>query len=161
MRVDRATHQDVPVLCELLAQLFSQELEFQPDREAQRRGLLQILDNPGCGLILVLRLQRAEESEQLEQPKQPEQVIGMVNLLFTISTALGERVALLEDMIIDRHHRQQGAGAQLLEAAISQAQQAGCRRITLLTDEDNLKAQQFYGRQGFTVSTMKPMRRML
>ncbi|PPC78314.1 GNAT family N-acetyltransferase [Pokkaliibacter plantistimulans] len=152
MRVDRATHQDVPVLCELLAQLFSQELEFQPDSEAQRRGLLQILDNPGCGLILVLRQQRAEESEQ---------VIGMVNLLFTVSTALGERVALLEDMIIDRHHRQQGAGAQLLEAAISQAQQAGCRRITLLTDEDNLKAQQFYGRQGFTVSTMKPMRRML
>ncbi len=152
LRVDRATHQDVPVLCELLAQLFSQELEFQPDSEAQRRGLLQILDNPGCGLILVLRLQRAE---------QPEQVIGMVNLLFTISTALGERVALLEDMIIDRHHRQRGAGAQLLEAAISQAQQAGCRRITLLTDEDNLKAQQFYGRQGFTVSTMKPMRRML
>ena len=152
LRVDRATHQDVPVLCELLEQLFSQELEFQPDSEAQRRGLLQILDNPGCGLILVLRLQRAE---------QPEQVIGMVNLLFTISTALGERVALLEDMIIDRHHRQRGAGAQLLEAAISQAQQAGCRRITLLTDEDNLKAQQFYGRQGFTVSTMKPMRRML
>ncbi|WP_324767803.1 GNAT family N-acetyltransferase [Pokkaliibacter plantistimulans] len=152
LRVDRATHQDVPVLCELLAQLFSQELEFQPDSEAQRRGLLQILDNPGCGLILVLRQQRAEESEQ---------VIGMVNLLFTVSTALGERVALLEDMIIDRHHRQQGAGAQLLEAAISQAQQAGCRRITLLTDEDNLKAQQFYGRQGFTVSTMKPMRRML
>lgn len=152
LRVDRATHQDVPVLCELLAQLFSQELEFQPDSEAQRRGLLQILDNPGCGLILVLRQQRAEESEQ---------VIGMVNLLFTVSTALGERVALLEDMIIDRHQRQQGAGAQLLEAAISQAQQAGCRRITLLTDEDNLKAQQFYGRQGFTVSTMKPMRRML
>ncbi|MDH2433441.1 GNAT family N-acetyltransferase [Pokkaliibacter sp. MBI-7] len=149
LQVELATAQDIPAMCALLTQLFSQEAEFQPDWQAQSRGLQRIIDDPGCGLILVLR------------QMQTAQVVGMVNLLFTVSTALGERVALLEDMIIDQHHRQSGAGAQLLQAGIERAREQGCRRITLLTDEDNLRAQQFYGRQGFTVSTMKPMRLML
>jgi GNAT superfamily N-acetyltransferase len=86
------------------------------------------------------------------------QIVGMVNLLFTISTALGERVALLEDMVVSPEVRGTGIGAKLLSEAISLARERGCKRITLLTDRSNEAAQRFYAKQGFVLSSMVPMR---
>jgi hypothetical protein len=82
MQITPANASDIPALCELLALLFSQEADFKPDFDAQSRGLARIISNPEVGIILVAR--------------QGSQVLGMVNLLYTVSTALGDRVALLE-----------------------------------------------------------------
>ncbi len=142
-----ATSADIPDLCILLTLLFTQEAEFVPDHEAQTRGLTRIISDPGIGLILMAR--------------QDGQTIGMVNLLFMVSTALGERVALLEDMVVAPAARGAGIGSQLLDVAIQQAQALGCKRITLLTDRVNIKAQRFYQRHGFALSSMMPMRRLL
>jgi len=106
--------------------------------------LAQIINNPGVGAVLLAR--------------QGGQVAGMVNLLFTVSTALGERVALLEDMVVSSQERGVGIGTQLLAEAISFARSQGCRRITLLTDRTNEAAQRFYEKQGFVASSMIPMR---
>ena len=138
---------DIPALCGLLDMLFTQEAEFQPDRAAQERGLGHIIRDPRAGHILVAR--------------QDDAIVGMVNLLYTVSTALGGRVALLEDMVVAPPARGQGAGNQLLDAAIKHARGQGCLRITLLTDTDNHAAQAFYRRMGFAVSGMLPMRLML
>ena len=142
--IELATPADIPTLCELLNLLFAQEAEFQPDTVAQQRGLKAILANPNVGEILVAR--------------QNGQIVGMVNLLYTISTALGGRVALLEDMVIASPMRGSGLGSQLLATAIEQAKQRGCSRITLLTDADNYAAQAFYQKQGFEQSPMIPLR---
>ena len=139
-----ATLDDIPQLCELLALLFVQEAEFRPDRALQAAGLKRIIERPEAGRILVLR--------------DGETIIAMVNLLFTVSTALGGRVALLEDMVVHPAHRGVGTGSTLLQAAIDVARSAGCRRITLLTDGDNRAAQRFYRRHGFEPSSMLPMR---
>ena len=144
MHISLATLYDIPALCKLLSILFNQEQEFSADAERQSRGLAQIISHPETGSILVARHQ--------------EQVIGMVNLLYTVSTALGERVAILEDMVITPEARGMGLGSKLLSQAITHARQQGCQRITLLTDHDNLAAQQFYARQGFALSGMIPMR---
>jgi GNAT superfamily N-acetyltransferase len=85
----------------------------------------------------------------------------MVNLLFTFSTFLGSRVALLEDMIVDPVHRRKGAGTRLLQAARQTALAQGCGRITLLTDGANAEAKLFYRRMGFVESAMTPYRMML
>lgn len=85
----------------------------------------------------------------------------MVNLLFTFSTALGERVALLEDLIVLPNQRGCGIGSQLLEKAIETARLHDCHRITLLTDSTNESAQQFYQKHGFQFSAMIPMRILL
>ena len=85
----------------------------------------------------------------------------MVNLLYTVSTALGDRVAILEDMIVDRDARGRGLGSRLMTEAISTCETDGCLRITLLTDGDNTAAQQFYRRFGFERSPMVPLRRPL
>jgi GNAT superfamily N-acetyltransferase len=139
-----ANRQDLDALCSLLTLLFTQESEFTPDPANQLRGLAHIIEEPATGLILLAQLNG--------------EIIGMVNLLFTISTALGERVALLEDMILAPQARQQGIGSQLLQQAISLAGQAGCHRITLLTDASNHAAQHFYRHNGFQQSGMLAFR---
>ncbi len=147
MRIDLATRSDIPALCELLDHLFSQEAEFLPDRTAQERGLELILAEPTVGTILVVR--------------QGDTLVGMVNLLYSVSTALGRKVAILEDMVIAPEERGRGLGAQLLKAAIAHCREQDCGRITLLTDNDNLAAQRFYHQQGFRLSPMVPLRLML
>jgi len=144
MHIEAATEADVPALTELLAVLFAQEAEFKPNPEAQHRGLLRIITNREVGIVLVA--------------KEGETVLGMVILLYTVSTALGARVALLEDMVVSLDARGGGVGSHLLQRAVAVAEAAGCLRITLLTDQQNLSAQRFYKRHGFAASPMVPLR---
>lgn len=147
-RIEAAGLADLPALVELLGLLFAQEAEFRPDPAAAQRGLAQILATPALGRLLLAR-------------GADGQVLGMVNLLFSVSTALGAPVAWLEDVIVRPGHRGQGLGRQLVEAAQAAARAHGCRRITLLTDGDNLRAQAFYAGLGFHGSPMRPMRCLL
>jgi ribosomal protein S18 acetylase RimI-like enzyme len=71
---------------------------------------------------------------------------------------LGEKVALLEDMVVSPDARGGGAGFHLLQRAVAVAEAAGCLYITLLTDQQNLSAQGFYKRHGFAASSMVPLR---
>lgn len=147
MVIDTAGTDDIPALVTLLEVLFVQEAEFSPDAAAQSRGLARLIADPALGAILVLR----EHGE----------ILAMVSLLFTVSTALGATVALLEDLVVAPAARGSGRGSVLLERAIAFARDRGCRRITLLTDRDNLAAQRFYARHGFTPSRMRPLRLLL
>jgi GNAT superfamily N-acetyltransferase len=147
MPVELATPSDIPRLCELLAILFNQEAEFSPDPALQSQALHAILASPETGAILVMR--------------ETGTILGMVSLLYTVSTFLGGRVALLEDMVVDPAWRGQGHGRTLLQSAIEHARAAGCRRITLLTDEDNAPARAFYEIFGFAASAMRPFRLQL
>lgn len=144
MVVDEASLEDSEALSELLGILFSQEAEFCVDAVKQKRGLEMILSNPEIGRIFVLR--------------DEENIVGMVSLLFSVSTALGEKVAWLEDMIIIPAYRHKGYGKMLLEHAISQAKMFTCKRITLLRDDDNSQAKALYECLGFRDSTMVAMR---
>lgn len=142
--INLATPVDIDDLAQLLHTLFSQDIEFTPDLEKQKAGLQQIIENPTIGEILVL--------------KTDTKTIGMVSLLYSISTALGGKVAILEDMIIAKGSRRSGYGKQLLQEAIRFAKQRECLRITLLTDFDNKTAIRFYQRSGFNLSKMIPLR---
>lgn len=143
----QATRDDIPALSRLLGTLFAQEAEFTPDYSAQARGLASIIDHPVVGHILL-----AERNKR---------TVGMVNVLYTISTALGEPVALFEDIVVDPKLRGQGIGSQLMEQAIAFAHSKGCRRITLLLDADNDSAKKFYLSHGFSHSNMVTMRLLL
>lgn len=48
--IDFATSADLGALADLLAELFTLESDFRPEREKQLRGLRLILDNPQIGL---------------------------------------------------------------------------------------------------------------
>lgn len=144
MEVTLARAEDIPELSALLNVLFAQEAEFKPDPIAQARGLEAIIGQPAVGTILVAR--------------ESGTILGMVNLLYTVSTALGARVALLEDMVVAPAARGRGLGGELLARAIAHARAEGCQRITLLTDAVNAGAQRFYRQYGFESSPMIPLR---
>ena len=145
--ISPATEKDIPQLCELLTILFTLEAEFAPDAARQAAALKQIIEHHEIGRILVMR--------------KNESVIGMVCLLFTVSTACGGKVALLEDMILHPKYRNDGLGSKLLQTAVELAKREGCLRITLLTDRANDAAIRFYQRHGFTMSEMLTMRQLL
>jgi GNAT superfamily N-acetyltransferase len=138
---------DVPRCADLLEILFSQEHEFTADPETQSRALSLIIDNPELGRIFVCEVEGVVE--------------GMVMLLFTVSTFLGKKVALLEDMVVAPHWRHKGIGSLLINHAMEFARKEGLGRITLLTDGDNDAAQQFYKSKGFAQSEMVVFRKPL
>jgi RimJ/RimL family protein N-acetyltransferase len=92
--IEPATEADLDELSEMLGGLFTQEGDFRPDKEKQLRGLRLIFEQPSRGRVFVLRRNGA--------------IVGMINLLFTISTAEGGFVILLEDLVI--HKQYQGKG---------------------------------------------------
>ncbi len=146
-RVEPATIEDLPALTELVTNLFTYSGDFVPDRTLQERGLRLILEQPSRGRIFVIR--------------NDDQIFGMVNLLFTISTARGGFVILMEDVVIHPDHRGQGYGTMLVNHVAEFAKKKQFKRITLLTDRISAESQEFFKKQGFEHSNMIPMRRII
>jgi GNAT superfamily N-acetyltransferase len=147
MQVIFATRADLPAMADLLAELFTLESDFLPDRDRQMAGLRLILDNPALGRLFVLR--------------DGAEAVGMANALITVSTAEGGRVLLLEDVIVRQNHRGAGAGRLLVEHVLAWARAEGMSRATLLADRGNGPALAFYQRLGFQTSAMKVLRKPL
>ena|SRR2546423_445880 len=145
--IEPAIAEDLDELSSLLGELFSEESDFRPNKEKQLHGLRLIFEQPNRGRVFVLRCNRA--------------IVGMINLLFTISTAEGGFVILLEDLIIHKEYRGKGYGSKLLDYAIEFAKQKNFLRITLLTDRPELRSQSFFRKHGFYESPMLPMRLLL
>ena len=142
--IEQATLEDLPQLTDLLYELFTMEGDFVPNRARQMRGLRLILEQPNRGRIFVLR--------------QNGLILAMINLLFTISTAEGGFVILLEDVIVHRDFRGRGFGDKLVNHTIEYAKKKDFQRITLLTDRLNEDGQKFFRAHGFVESKMIPMR---
>ena len=145
--IDFATAADLETLADLLAELFTLESDFKPEREKQLRGLRLILDNPQIGRLFVLRVDG--------------EAAGMANALITVSTAEGRPVLLLEDVIVKAAFRGRGLGRRLVEHVLAWAADAGMARATLLADRDNAPALAFYERLGFGPSAMTVLRKTL
>ena len=145
--IEPATEADLDELSELLVDLFAHESDFRPNKEKQLRGLRLIFEQPNRGRVFVLRRDGA--------------IVGMINLLFTISTAEGGFVVVLEDLVIHKKYQGKGYGKLLLEHAIEFCRQKNFLRITLLTDRPENVAQEFFRKHGFQESSMIPMRLLL
>ena len=121
-------------------------------RNVLTRGLIKELtrafadagDSEATGVILAAR--------------ESKEIVGMVSLLFTISTVEGGPVCWLEDMVVRPDRRGDGLGSRLLQHAIDYAGIHGFRRITLLTDKVNVGPIRFYERHGFVESAMTVLR---
>ncbi len=143
-RIEPATLDDLPMLVDLVMRLFEIEEDFQPNRALQEKGLRLILEQPSRGRIFVVR--------------NDYEIFGMVNCLFTISTAMGGFVVLLEDVIVNPEFRRQGFGRQLILYVLEYARKKDFKRITLLTDKVGEESQTFFTKLGFEHSRMVPMR---
>ena len=142
-----ATIEDISELCNLLKILFEQEEEFCFEQDKQENALKTLLGSPGLGHILVIEISN--------------KIVGMVTILYTFSTALNEKVGILEDMIIAPDYQKKGLGSTLIDYALTFVKSQGLKRITLLTDSTNIKAHRFYKKNNFSCSKMVPFRKIL
>lgn len=147
LKITLAKPKDIKELTTLLNLLFEQEKDFIPDTKKQIKGLEMIINTPEMGCIIKLEVDG--------------QTVGMINLLFSISTALGGKVGIIEDFIISPKYRGKGYGQKLFAIAIETAKNEGCLRVSLITDSDNAKGQHFYKQQGMVASSMVPFRKMI
>ena len=147
LRVEPASIEDLPQLVALTMDLFAHSGDLRADSQVQEHGLRLILEQPARGRIFVLR--------------SDDTIFGMVNLLFTISTAMGGFVILMEDVIVHPVHRGHGYGTMLLEYVLDFAKRKDFKRITLLTDKISADSQHFFKKMGFEYSSMIPMRRII
>lgn len=145
--ITTATLEDTDALSSLLSLLMKQETDFITDEEAQKRGLGAIIQNPEMGSIIKLEIK--------------SELVGMINILYSISTAIGAKVAIFEDFIVAPAFRSKGFGRLLFQQAELHARASGCQRITLLTDRNNKDAHRFYKQQGMEGSGMTPFRKSL
>lgn len=145
--VDFATADDLDALADLLAELFTLESDFRPERERQLAGLRLVLESPQRGRLFALRVDG--------------KVAGMANALITVSTAEGKPVVLLEDVIVGAAWRGRGLGRRLVEHVIAWTADEGMARVTLLADKDNAPALAFYAALGFAPSAMMVLRKAL
>src|SRR6266705_1501098 len=98
--IEPATEADLDELSQMLGELFAQESDFRPDKDKQLRGLRLIFEQPSRGRVFVLRCDGA--------------IVGMINLLFTFSTAEGGFVMLLADLVVHTEYQDKGYGSRLL-----------------------------------------------
>lgn len=147
VRIEPATIEDLNDLTALVVDLLEAQEDFDSDPHLQEQGIRLILEEPARGRIYVIRTD--------------DRILGMANLLFTISTAMGGFVLIMEDVIIHPDHRGQGLGAMLLEEVLTFAREKEFKRITLLADRLSNESQNFFQRHGFRFSTLIPMRLIL
>jgi len=82
-----------------------------------------------------------------------------------VAEAGGERVGLLTYRVNERgceivsiHSAREGigAGSALIAAVSEEALAAGCRRLWVMTTNENLRALGFYQRRGFRIAAVRP-----
>lgn len=144
MRIRKAAISDIPVMVELLCELFAIEDDFTIDRQKHALGLTLLLENPDAVVLVI---------------EEENSVIGMASVQPLISTVIGERVGLIEDVVIASRFRGNGFGKQLIERLIEETEKMGMKRLALGADARNVGAIEFYKKLGFLTSHMGLMYR--
>ncbi len=149
VRIRPACSGDIPLLCDLLAELFTIESDFMPSREKQRRGLELLLDHSASGLSIV------------QVALQGQKIVGMCSVQVIISTAEGGTAGIMEDLVVHREHRGRGIGGLLVESAMAWCSAKGITRLQLLADKDNAPALLFYFSRGWARTGLICLRKRL
>jgi ribosomal protein S18 acetylase RimI-like enzyme len=130
---------DVERMVGLLDQLFALEADFRPDPARQQQGLALLLDDERARVLVAERA---------------DGVVGMCTGQLVVSTAEGGPALLVEDVVVDPHHRGRGIGRALLAALADWASGRGVRRLQLLADGNNGPALAFYDRLGWQATAL-------
>lgn len=81
--------------------------------------------------------------------EQQGQILGYTALYRAVQLHFGQRFLEMHHLFVLEKARGMRVGVALIDGAKALARDLGCRRLTVGTDPDNLKAQGFYLSQGF------------
>jgi ribosomal protein S18 acetylase RimI-like enzyme len=80
-------------------------------------------------------------------------VVGCLQLCILPGlSSQGASRGLIEDVRVASHCRSRGIGEQMVQSALAEARDRGCRLVELLTHHTRVDAQRFYERIGFARS---------
>jgi GNAT superfamily N-acetyltransferase len=145
--IREAALDDLDILCEMIADLFSIEDDFEINKEKQIAALTLLIKRNTGGVIFIA------DADSL--------AAGMINLQKIISTAAGGFSVLLEDLYVKNELRNKGIGGMLLERAALWGKEEQAIRIQLGADIRNKSAINFYSNRGFIRSNMALHYKML
>ena len=137
---------DLPVLVDLLCQLFSIETDFEVRPDRHGRGLRLLMGAARSGRAYVAVAERQKE------------VVGMATVQAVVSTAEGAPSGWIEDVIVRKDLRGWGIGTSLMAAIAQWAQAKGIARLQLLADHRNRLALTFYSQLHFQSTHMVCLR---
>lgn len=132
--IENAKEGDLVEMAKLLSVLFAIEQDFTIDFDKQLAGITKLFHHEGKELLVA----RHEGC-----------VVGMVTMQRLISSAEGDYIGQIEDLVVKESYRKMGVGSRLLNKMRSIAQEYGYKRIQLAADIDNKNALAFYSRRGF------------
>jgi len=132
--IDKAQESDLPQMAELLSVLFAIESDFTINYDKQLSGITRLYEH---------------ESSDLLVAKYEDKVIGMITMQRLISSAEGDYVGQIEDLVVHEEYRKMSVGSRLINKMRNLALEHGYKRIQLAADVDNTNALQFYNRRGF------------
>ncbi|HHD84009.1 MAG TPA: GNAT family N-acetyltransferase [Campylobacteraceae bacterium] len=138
--VERAQEGDLSQMAELLSELFAIEQDFEIDFEKQLAGITKLFHHEGKELLVA---------------RHEGKVVGMVTMQRLISSAEGDYIGQIEDLIVREDYRKMGIGSRLLNKMRAIAQELKYKRIQLAADAANENAQEFYVRRGFYQTHLK------
>lgn len=124
-----ARQDDIDEMARLLQYLFSHEDDFQYTLEHCHKALEILIADQQSRVIVAVRKNR---------------VIGMCSGQQNISTAMGGKSLLVEDVVVNAQEQGMGVGTALLNNLAEWARNQGCKRMQLLADKTNKKALYFY-----------------
>jgi len=132
--IESAQEEDLPYMAKMLSILFAIEQDFEIDFDKQLSGITKLFAHEGTDLLVA---------------KHEGSVVGMVTMQRLISSAAGDFIGQIEDLVVLEEYRKSGVGSRLINKMRFRAQEYGYKRIQLAADIGNDYALQFYTRRGF------------
>lgn len=134
--IEDAQEEDLGQMAELLSVLFTIEKDFKIDYKKQLSGITKLFHYEGAKLLVA---------------KDETKVVGMLTMQRLISSAAGDYIGQLEDLVVKEEYRKMGIASRLInKMRFIALQEYGYKRIQLAADMDNTNALNFYARRGFT-----------
>ena len=109
----------------------------------------------------VTPLLRGTELGEIWVLEHEQNLIGYLVIGWGWGIESGGREALIDEVFVSQPHRNQGLGAQLVEAALARAKELDAKTVYLETEQSNPESRKLYQNLGFEVEDSVWMRKAL
>ena len=136
MEIRRFEIKDLNEIFELLNQLYTDKLQYERFKEIYK---LKLNDSYSYYIVAV----------------ENDKIVGVLLAELQVKLHREKKQCFIEDLVVDKEHRNRGIGKSLLQNAIAYARDNECDVVELTTYLDNVKAIRFYESNNFIKNSYK------
>lgn len=143
--IREAQSQDIDRMLILLEELFSIEKDFVFNASENRKGLEMLMADTKDKVLFIASCQK--------------QIVGMCSVQAILSTAEGQKVGVVEDLVVDKRFRRNRIASSLISTIERWALKRDIKRLQLLADKNNNIALDFYRGSGWSKTQLICLRK--